>query len=235
MIEDINPDYELHSVCNCLDELKLIRKIAGTVAHEVRNSLSIVRGQLQLLEGNNQLKKYHEKVETMITEIDRAAEILTELLHMSKPSRAKLEKQNVNQILHQLYQLLQAEALINLQEVIYELEDIPDVMLDKKRFRQVVLNLVNNGLQAMNEHKKITIRTFARDGKVYFVVKDQGGGIPPEVLNKLGTPFVTTKAGGTGLGLAASYQIIAEHKAGIQVDSGSDGTTFTIIFDEAVS
>jgi nitrogen-specific signal transduction histidine kinase len=233
IIQDIHNYLGLKDVFNRLDELNLVGKIAGSVAHEVRNPLTVVRGQLQLLGWNTLLKKYNEQLETMISEIDRAVEMLTELLYMSRPSQTRMERQNINEILNHLYQLLNAEALVNLQEVVYQLGEVPDVMLDKKRFRQVVLNLVNNGLQAMDEHKQVIVKTYASDGKVYFIVKDHGKGIPPEVLKKLGTPFVSTKASGTGLGLAACYNIIAEHQAKIEVETGPQGTTFTIIFDAA--
>ncbi len=231
IMHDMNYHQDLKDVFSRLEELNLVGKIAGSVAHEVRNPLTVVRGHLQLLSWDRNLEKYNNQLSTMITEIDRAVEILTELLYMSRPSETRTERVNINDILNQLYQLLNAEALVNLHEVIYELEEVPDVMLDKKRFRQVVLNLLNNGLQAMENHNKIIIRTYANEGKVHFSIRDHGKGIPPEVLKKLGTPFVTTKANGTGLGLAACYNIIQEHQAKMEIDTGSEGTTFTIIFD----
>ena len=158
---------ELEDVFQRLEELNLVGKIAGSVAHEVRNPLTVVRGQLQLLGWDESLKKHTEKLETMILEIDRAVEILTELLYMSRPTQLRLEPCNINSILDKLYQLLNAEALVNLHEVIYDLNPVPDVMLDRKRFRQVVLNLVNNGLQAMENHSSIIISTFSKDDKVY--------------------------------------------------------------------
>jgi len=233
IFQDLNNFEGLKDIFTRLEELNLVGKIAGSVAHEVRNPLTVVRGHLQLLGWDSQLEKHQEQLTTMISEIDRAVEILTELLYMSKPSQTRMEKKNINDILNQLYQLLHAEALVNLHEIVYELEEIPDVLLDKKRFRQVVLNLVNNGLQAMEAHNKIIIQTYAKGDQVFFVVKDHGKGIPPEVLKRIGTPFLTTKVNGTGLGLAASYNIIAEHHGKIEVDTGSDGTTFTIVFDAA--
>jgi signal transduction histidine kinase len=83
----------------------------------------------------------------------------------------------------------------------------------------------------MENHGKIIIRTYAKDDKVFFAVEDHGKGIPPEVLPKLGTPFFTTKPGGTGLGLASCYNIVAEHKAKMEVESSPQGTRFTVIFD----
>lgn len=226
-----NSSREVEDVFQRLEELNLVGKIAGSVAHEVRNPLTVVRGQLQLLSWDKSLKKHAEKIETMIIEIDRAVEILTELLYMSRPSQLRLEPSNINEVLEKLYQLLKAEALMNLHEVIYELNPVADVMLDKKRFRQVVYNLVNNGLQAMENHNSIIVSTYSRDNKVYFSVKDHGKGIPPEVLKRIGTPFLTTKASGTGLGLASCYNIVAKHGAAMEIDTGPGGTTFTIIFE----
>lgn len=232
ILQDLSTCKGLQGVFSRMEELNLVGKIAGSVAHEVRNPLTVVRGHLQLLSWEDSLTKYYEKLETMILEIDRAVEILTELLYMSRPTQTKMEEQNINEILNKLFQLLNAEALINLQEIEYELEDVPDVMLDKKKFRQVVLNLVNNGLQAMEKHGKVIVRTYAKNGKVFFSVTDHGKGIPQEIVKKLGTPFVSTKPNGTGLGLASCYTIVSEHKAKIEVDTGPQGTTFTIIFDE---
>ncbi|HHV63905.1 MAG TPA: hypothetical protein GXX46_02330 [Peptococcaceae bacterium] len=233
LVHDLNYLYSLNAMLVRLEELNLVGKIAGSVAHEVRNPLTVVRGHLQLLTWDKALANVNERLETMIMEIDRAVEILNELLYMSRPRKPRMERENINTILNNLYQLLNAEALVNLHEVVYELEEVPDVMLDKKKFRQVVLNLVNNGLQAMEEHGKVIIRTYSKDGKVYFSVKDHGKGIPPEILQKLGTPFLTTKTNGTGLGLAACYNIIAEHKAKMEVETGPEETTFTVIFNAA--
>ena len=228
----LNDSQPLQEDFERLEELNLVGKIAGSVAHEVRNPLTVVRGHLQLLSWDDNLNKYNEKLDTMILEIDRAVEILTELLYLSRPTESKLERQNINDVLNKLFQLLNAEALVNSHELIYELEPVPDVMLDKKRFRQVVLNLVNNGFQSMENHSSLIVRTYADAGKVYFSVKDHGKGIPPEVLNRIGTPFFTTKTNGTGLGLASCYNIVAQHGASMEIDTGPEGTTFTIIFDQ---
>lgn len=230
---DLSSIQGLKDIINRLEELNVIGKIAGSVAHEVRNPLTVVRGHLQLLSWDETLKKHYDKLDTMIMEIDRAVEILTELLYMSSPSQLKLERENINKVLNHLYQLLTAEALVNQHEVEYALNDVPEVLLDKKRFRQVVLNLVRNGLQAMEQHSKIVISTYAGNKKVFFSVKDFGKGIPQEVLKKLGTPFLTTKPDGTGLGLMSCYNIISQHKASMEVETGPEGTTFTVIFNEA--
>ena len=93
-----------------------------------------------------------------------------------------------------------------------------------------MLNLVRNGLEAMSPGGCLTIKTFVEDPEVVLAVEDQGTGIAPEILNKLGTPFLTTKDGGTGLGMAVCYSIAARHKAKIKVKTSFSGTTFLVRF-----
>lgn len=82
----------------------------------------------------------------------------------------------------------------------------------------------------MSQGSKITIRTYTKEDEVILAVQDSGTGIEPEALEKLGTPFFTTKDTGTGLGLAVCYSIAARHKARIEVETGSEGTTFFVRF-----
>jgi signal transduction histidine kinase len=107
---------------------------------------------------------------------------------------------------------------------------IPKLYLDEKEIRQLLLNLVRNGLEAMDAGGTLTIQTMLDEDGVILVVKDQGKGIPPEVLEKIGTPFMTTKAGGTGLGLVVCYTIAKRHQANINIDTGENGTAFFIRF-----
>ncbi len=92
--------------------------------------------------------------------------------------------------------------------------------------RQLILNFVRNGLEAMSPGGRLTIGTFVEDGQVVLFIQDQGAGIPPEVVQKLGTPFLTTKENGTGLGLPICYSIAHRHNAKIDVKTGDSGTYF---------
>lgn len=105
---------------------------------------------------------------------------------------------------------------------------IPMESLDYKR--QLILNLVRNGLEAMSPGGHLKINTSAENDEVVLAVRDYGKGINPDVLEKIGTPFYTTKESGTGLGLAVCYSIAARHDATINVETGPDGTTFFVRF-----
>lgn len=116
------------------------------------------------------------------------------------------------------------------KEVKVELGEIPDLPLNEKEIRQLILNLVRNGLEAMNQGGYLLIKTFKSGEKVFLAVQDQGEGIDGDVLKKLGTPFFTTKDTGTGLGLAVCYNIAARHNASIEVETSPTGTTFYVQF-----
>lgn len=103
-------------------------------------------------------------------------------------------------------------------------------MLDEKEIRQLILNLVRNGLEAMPPKKRLKIKTYTEGDEVVLAVQDEGSGIPDELLAKLGTPFFTTKEKGTGLGLAVCYSIANRHKATIIPETGPKGTTFYVRF-----
>lgn len=214
-----------------LDRLNLVGEMAAGIGHEVRNPMTTVRGFLQIFREKKEFCNYTEQLDLMVEELDRANTIITEFLSLAKNKSIDLKKCSLNKILKTLYPLMQADAMKSDKNITLELEDIPMVLLDEKEIRQVILNLVRNGLEAMPPGGNLTIRAFEKEGEVILSVRDQGAGIKPEVLEKLGTPFFTTKETGTGLGLAVCYSIAARHNAVISIDTGPKGTTFNIIFN----
>jgi PAS domain S-box-containing protein len=220
--------YELEAAR--LDRLKLIGLMAAGISHEVRNPLTTVRGYLQLLSTHNEYKANKEQFDLMISELDRANAIISEFLSISKVDKnGRRQLQNLNDIINSLEPLLQAQATIQGKAIIIEIAPTPDINLDGSEIRQLILNIVNNGLEAM-ESGSLTIKTFADHQQVTLSISDQGPGIPPELLDKLGTPFLSTKKQGTGLGLAVCYGIVKRHGADINVSSSAAGTTFFIKF-----
>jgi PAS domain S-box-containing protein len=213
-----------------LDRLNLIGEMAAGIGHEIRNPMTTVKGFLQLFREKREFANYFEQLDLMVEEIDRANSIITEFLSLAKNKVIDLNRRSLNKIIKSLYPLIQADAMKSDNNIALELEDIPMLLLDEKEMRQVILNLVRNGLEAMQPGGNLTIRTFIEEGEVVLSVQDQGTGIKPEVLEKLGTPFFTTKDNGTGLGLAVCYSLAARHKARIDVDTGPLGTTFYFRF-----
>ncbi len=230
VVRDITERKQLEQEMARLDRLNLVGEMAAGIAHEVRNPMTTVRGFLQLFRGKKEFAQSREYLDMMINELDMANSIISEYLALAKNKAVNLEVQSLNSIIEALFPLVQADAMLADKYVQIELGDIPDLFLDKKEINQLMLNFVRNGLEAMSAGGCLTIRTFLDDEAVVLAVQDQGRGMEPEVLNKLGTPFFTTKDNGTGLGMAVCYSIAARHKATINVQTSPQGTTFFVRF-----
>ncbi|AGL01080.1 PAS domain S-box protein [Desulfoscipio gibsoniae] len=213
-----------------LDKLNLVGEMAASIGHEIRNPMTTVRGFLQILRGREKSNKNIEYYDLMIEELDRANSIITPFLSLARNKPVDKARQNLNTVVKTLQPLLQADANKEGKYMDLELYDIPDLLLDEKEIRQLLLNFVRNGLEAMSPGSKLIIKTYVEHDGVILAVQDQGSGIAPETMDKLGTPFFTTKDNGTGLGLAVCYSIINRHNARIEVETGPSGTTFMVKF-----
>jgi PAS domain S-box-containing protein len=230
IVTDITERKKMETEMIRLDRLNMVGEIAASIGHEIRNPMTTVRGFLQIMRENGDYLKEKESFDLMIEELDRANSIITEFLSLAKTKLIELKLTNFNSIIKNIYPLVQASAMVQDKNVITELQDIPDVFIDEKEIRQLILNLVYNGLESMNPGGNVTLGTFMEEDSVILSIKDQGSGIDPDVLSKIGTPFFTTKEKGTGLGLAVCYGIATRHKAKIDIDTSSNGTTFFIRF-----
>ncbi len=213
-----------------LDRLNLVGQMAAGIGHEIRNPMTTVRGFLQLLGAKEEFQQSKGYFELMIEELDRANSIITEYLSLAKTKTLDLKPLSLNCVIGNLFPLIQADALVSDKDIIMELQDTAVLSLDEKEIRQLILNLVRNGLEAMAVGGKLTIRTFMNGEETVLAVSDEGGGIKAEDLEKIGTPFFTTKENGTGLGLATCFSISARHNADIQIETGPSGTTFFVRF-----
>lgn len=213
-----------------LDRLSLIGEMAAGIGHEVRNPLTTIRGFLQLFQRKQEYNRHREQIEIMIGEIDRANAIITEFLSLAKNKVARIEPCDFDLLLEHIFPLIQARALQEGKEVVMDLGGVPPVPADEGEIRQLVLNLVGNALDAVTPGGTVTISTRRTARRLVLAVRDTGAGIPPEIFARLGTPFVTSKDKGTGLGIPICYRIAERHKARIDVETGPAGTTFRVEF-----
>ena len=151
-------------------------------------------------------------------------------MSLAKNKRENRRYCNLNDIIKAISPLLQSDATLTDKIVALELGDIHELLLDDKEIRQLIINLVRNGLEAIEAKGVVTIRTFEDKEDVVLSIADQGQGIDPEILKNIGIPFQTTKDTGTGLGLAICYSIAARHKAKINVETSENGTEVFIRF-----
>lgn len=230
VITDITAKKQLDSELARLDRLNLVGEMAAGIGHEVRNPMTTVRGYLQLFQCNPKFALYIEQIKTMIEEIDRANSIISEFLSLAKNKVSEMTLGNLNETISVIFPLLQADAFRNGHQLEMELAKIPNTIFNEKEIRQLVLNLVRNGMEAMESPGLIAIKTYSSSDNIILEVSDTGKGIPSDLLDKIGTPFFSTKENGTGLGLAVCYRIAQRHKARIEVISYPGCTTFSVKF-----
>jgi PAS domain S-box-containing protein len=215
-----------------LSNIDLIGQMAAGISHEIRNPMTTVLGFLQLLKEENTYEKHNKYFHLMIEELNRANSIITEFLSMGNTRKLDLQMLDLNSIIRDIIPLIKVDTHNQNKYIQVDTNDIPELLLNRNEIRQLLMNLYRNGLEAMNTGKVLTISTY-KEGQncVVLAVRDQGKGIRPEVLEKLGTPFYTTKDNGTGLGLGVCYAIAARHNAKIEIKTGSEGTTFFVKFN----
>jgi signal transduction histidine kinase len=217
------------------ERLVLAGELASTVAHEVRNPITAIKGFIQLISRRNSSEDNKEIYNLLLGEIDRAENIITEFLAFAKPSKPNFIPMSINEPVNIIFKLMESQAsLKNIQIQLSLDKDDPKIHGDSKQLRQVLINIVKNSIEAMENGGNINISTgFSTvSNKVVLTVEDNGSGIPPSVLKRLGEPFITTKERGTGLGLASCFSIIMNHGGTIEVDSDvGRGTIFTIKLD----
>jgi len=215
------------------EKLAMSGRIAAGIAHEVRNPLTTVRGYLQFLqeESPSQYKQLFNDL--LIPELDRANNIITDFLSITKNANYKPEPILINTFLsNYMKQLLFSETVLNNINIEYNLStelNENKIYFDKNQLVQVFLNLFHNAFDAKKDGLlTINFSTFIENDLIYIVFKDNGSGIPPADLPYIFDPFFTTKDNGTGLGLSLTKKIIQNHNGTISVFSGKSGTTFTI-------
>lgn len=216
-----------------IEDLKAAKELAASISHEIRNPMTSIRGFLQHLSTKPEFSQHKNNFDLMIEELDWANSILDEYLFLSRNKPCKPARENLNLLIEKLFPLLKASAFSPNQKITLELGKIPSFTMNGKEIRQLIFNLVRNALEAMPDGGEIKIRTYPSDEKtITLAVSDQGSGIAPEYLEKITSPFFTTKENGTGIGLAVCSQIVHKHNAVIEVASSHNGTTFFIHFKQ---
>lgn len=213
-----------------LERLNVIGEMAAGIGHEVRNPLTTVCGFLQMMRKREKDTKSLEYFNIMIDELDRANGIISEFLAIAKNKNIEFEVIDLNEVVKAIAPLIGADASLVKKKLVLELNSSSRILADQKELRQLIFNLARNGLDAMSEEGTLSICTQDTPLGVQLMIKDQGNGIPPLVLEKLGTPFFTTKEHGTGLGLVVCYSIAEHHHTKLEVDTCEKGTTFSIVF-----
>jgi len=211
------------------EKLSIAGQLAAGIAHEIRNPLTAIKGFLQIMQP--ELSNHSQYFHIIFSELNRIELILSELLMLAKPQETKFRKTNMVTLLNDVAILLETQGNMNNVSIIQEhtFSDL-QVNCDENQLKQVFINLFKNAIDAMPNGGKVTVQTEQVNQSVKITVKDEGEGIPPEFMEKIGEPFITTKENGNGLGLMITYKIIENHRGHMCVESEvGKGSTFTII------
>ncbi|MEH6937301.1 ATP-binding protein [Bacillus sp. JJ664] len=219
-----------HNEIQQAKQLNSIGQLAATIAHEIRNPITVVKGFVQLLQKNKSMTSDDQfYIETMLKELEYAQIIINDYLSLAKPQTETIQKVEINQEILNITDLLASMAnsqnigfQLNLKEILY-------TKINPIEFKQVLVNLVKNAIESMIEPGYITINITRENDYALIEMIDTGIGMSPETIEKLGTPFYSLKERGTGIGLTVCYNIIEKFKGNIEVYSKEGkGTTFRI-------
>ncbi|WP_070119299.1 PAS domain-containing protein [Bacillus marinisedimentorum] len=228
---DITDQKKQEELLHRQDKLAAVGQLAAGVAHEIRNPLTSMRGYAEFLQMEEMNAEKREFLNIILEEIERVNDIVEEFMVMAKPKASTLKNRNIVPILKSVVSLMRFEARKKNVKLHFNFEDeIIQVECDENRLKQVFVNLVKNGIEAMPGGGEIFVKIAVKEEDVEISIQDTGVGIPPEKLKKIGEPFFTTKESGNGLGLMVSFKIIESHNGKVYVESElNKGTTFNIV------
>jgi PAS domain S-box-containing protein len=232
IFEDITSGIKMENEFRRMGELAAIGQLAASIAHELRNPLSSIKGAAQFLR-----KEYEdhssvvEFLDIIVEEVNGLNKLTTDFLDFARPMQFDLKPTNVSRTVEKTLQLMSVH-ITDSNVVVKEslAKDIPSIQADGKQLEQVLKNMIINALQAMPEGGALHVETgSAPSGGVYFSVSDTGIGIDPDKLERIFLPFVTTKTKGTGLGLSIVNRIVENHGGRVEVTSEPrKGATFKV-------
>ncbi len=233
LISDVTEIRSLEQRMRENERLAAVGRMAGGVAHEVRNPLSSIKGLALLLKNKFPLgSKEQDTADLLIQETERMNRTITEMLSFTRPSALHLGRVDLGALLGRSLELIRAEAEENgIRSVLNIGPDLCPVLGDADRLQQVAMNVLLNAMQAMEEGGELVVSLANGDNgqTVELRISDTGAGIDPALLSQVFYPYFTTKQGGTGIGLAICQKIVADHGGTIELESEPvKGTTVIV-------
>ena len=228
---------EMEDRIQLAERLSSLGHLAAGVAHEIRNPLNAIGMGLQRLkrefppQEESKKEEYLSFTELIFKEIRRVNEIIEQFLTLSRPSQLNMKLSSLQDLLKNLGTLLQEEASSQGIQIQAETNsDLPLIKMDNEKLTQAFLNIMKNGMQAMEQGGVLHVETQSFKDRVEVSFSDSGSGIPPEQMEKIFNYYYTTKEKGVGLGLPIAHRIIEAHGGQLKVESQVGfGTKVTVL------
>ncbi len=219
--------HELHKA----EKFSAISQLAASVAHEIRNPMTTIRGFMQVLQGDKNLNDSQNLFITIsLQELDRTQTIINNFLSLAKPNTGTMAKINLSEILKETIDFMRSYSHLASTELVEAIDKNLFIKGDAHEVRQIFINILKNGIEAMHQGGSIYIIAKIEKDYVKIKFRDEGIGMNKEQLERLGHPYYSTKEKGTGLGMMISYDIVQRMRGKIIVESEEGkGTTFTIM------
>lgn len=233
IVRDKTAKKKLEDEMKRLTQIKTVSEIAASISHEVRNPLTVTRGFTQLLKDSNLTEEQrHQYIKLSLEELDRAERIISDYLTYAKPTIENVTLLNVMQEVEYIVQVINPYAVLNNITVKMNVEENNlHIVGEKQKLHQSLLNIIKNGVEAMEGGGEITVTITKRKGEVLLIIKDNGKGMTEEQVKRIGTPYYSTKSKGTGLGTMVAFTIIKDMQGDYQIESEiGKGTSFYITF-----
>jgi two-component system sporulation sensor kinase B len=230
LIENMNEQMKMKQELIRTEKMNVVSQLAASVAHEIRNPMTSVRGFMQLMQKENLTKEQHMYISISIEELDRAQEIINQYLALAKPQTELYETIDLTSVIQQSIDVMHSYAILNSIHITQEVEQSLEIEGLKLEIQQVLINIIKNAIEAIKSEGEIWISAAKNaDGFVSIQIKDNGVGMTENQIKKLGSPYYSTKEKGTGLGLTVCHQIVKQMGGQIVIHSElKKGTCFTI-------
>ncbi len=239
MSEELPPasnEQTAQAIQRLMDQYTEIARLAGALAHEIKNPLSTIRLNMELLaedlddSPSPAQQRAAKRIDLVHHECQRLQDLLDDFLNYAKVRHLDLQPTDLNAEIAETLDFFAPEAEeADIEIVRYFDPDLPSVMLDGEVFRGALLNLILNAKQAMPSGGQLVVRTTAANGKVAIYLIDTGCGMDERTAAQMFDAFFSTKPGGSGLGLPTTAKIIEAHGGRIRVESEvGRGTQFTV-------
>jgi two-component system, sporulation sensor kinase B len=237
IIDYVDKHLKIQKELQRAEKLNVISQLAASVAHEVRNPMTTVKGFLQLMSSDNQVHSNHKNyIDISLKELNHAQSIINDYLSLAKPNTEVFSTINLSNEVRNAISLITSYSNINNIRIESYIQDSLYMNGNRDELKQILINIIKNGIEAIEDNGLLTVRVYLnKHGEINIEVIDTGIGMTKEQVNKVGTPFYSTKDKGTGVGLTISYQLVHSMKGKVNLESEpGKGTKFTISFPAAI-